>query len=136
MEQAIDIPFLKEWVATLRSGKYQQGFGGLRETPDDGPDAFCCLGVAQDILAKKEPERFSWYRATNRRWIFHDLKKSHSSSGVLIYTVRSRIGRVQSSVYIPGVLDRSGKSFALTDLNDEGMPFEQIADVIEYFFIP
>lgn len=32
-------------------------------------------------------------------------------------------------------IDRGWQILDLTDLNDGGMPFSQIADVIEYFFL-
>ena len=35
-----------KWVAALRSGKYQQTTGMLRESESNG---FCCLGVLLDI---------------------------------------------------------------------------------------
>ena len=44
----------KLWVAALRSGKYKQGHGGLR----DG-DRFCCLGVLCDIHAKETGTQWS-----------------------------------------------------------------------------
>lgn len=37
----------KAWVKALRSGKYQQGKGALR----DG-EGFCCLGVLADLAVK------------------------------------------------------------------------------------
>jgi hypothetical protein len=37
-----------EWVAALRSGKYEQGSGVLRTRIADGPDKFCCIGVLLD----------------------------------------------------------------------------------------
>lgn len=37
---------LNEWVPALQSGKYQQGRAALR--PEN--DAYCCLGVACDLL--------------------------------------------------------------------------------------
>ena len=36
--------FKAQWIAALRSGKYEQGKGRLREG-----DKFCCLGVACDL---------------------------------------------------------------------------------------
>ena len=136
MKQEIDIPFLKEWVVTLRSGKYPQAFGMLRETPPDGPDAFCCLGVAQDILAKKEPERYDWHLGMDNRWIFHDQVYPCQSTGTLVRSLSDRIGVDRSPVFLPEIGDRDGNVFALTDLNDAGLSFDQIADVIEYFLIP
>lgn len=38
----------KEWVKALRSGKYEQAKGTLKQT-DGGREQFCCLGVACDI---------------------------------------------------------------------------------------
>lgn len=38
-----------EWVAALRSGKYEQGTGKLRT--DD--DHWCCLGVLSDVAGVK-----------------------------------------------------------------------------------
>ena len=35
----------QKWVQALRSGKYEQGSGRLRED-----DCFCCIGVLADIL--------------------------------------------------------------------------------------
>lgn len=38
------------WLAALRSGHYQQGYGRLRTRyTDDRPDEFCCLGVLTDL---------------------------------------------------------------------------------------
>ena len=39
----------KKWVAALRSGKYEQAKGWLREG-----DKFCCLGVACDLFDPDE----------------------------------------------------------------------------------
>lgn len=54
--------FKKKWVKALRSGKYEQGKGCLREEIS-GKDTFCCLGVACDLLRpnlwKKEGTDFS-----------------------------------------------------------------------------
>jgi len=39
---------LKEWLAALRSGDYEQGNGYLRTSADE----FCCLGVLCDLAHK------------------------------------------------------------------------------------
>lgn len=39
---------VRKWIEALRSGRYSQGIGKLR----DG-DRFCCLGVACDIFDPK-----------------------------------------------------------------------------------
>lgn len=52
--------FTEEWLAALRSGEYTQGRGRL--CTNEGPESYCCLGVAADILAKQG----------RGRWILHD----------------------------------------------------------------
>jgi len=51
--------FGKAWVKALRSGEYMQTSGGLI-SPGDKHDRFCCLGVAFDLLALKDPEKYWW----------------------------------------------------------------------------
>lgn len=46
----MDAEIKKEWVAALRSGKYQQGRGSLKQLDGDGFVQFCCLGVLCDVL--------------------------------------------------------------------------------------
>ena len=41
-----------QWVAALRSGKYQQTKGRLAVVEDGKPVAFCCLGVLCDLAVK------------------------------------------------------------------------------------
>lgn len=40
----VNIEHVKQWVAALRSGKYEQGIGLLRAMTPDGA-RYCCLGV-------------------------------------------------------------------------------------------
>ena len=42
-----DVDLMDEWVDALRSGKYDQGHGQLREQ-----NSFCCLGVLCDIYSE------------------------------------------------------------------------------------
>jgi len=47
---------LNKWADALESGNYKQGRWWLRpnlvEGDENGPDTFCCLGVACDLYAK------------------------------------------------------------------------------------
>lgn len=51
--------FARKWADALRSGRYAQATGTLRN-----PDGFCCLGVACDLI---DPE--AW-KADNRYLAF------------------------------------------------------------------
>jgi len=46
----------KKWVKALRSGKYDQGTGGLHSEDDN---THCCLGVLCEVLVKKDKKNFS-----------------------------------------------------------------------------
>lgn len=48
------------WINALRSGKYKQTIGSLRNEPDDGVYTYCCLGVLTELYAKKK--KFRWER--------------------------------------------------------------------------
>lgn len=96
------------WIAALRSGEYQQGKGHLR----DG-SAFCCLGVLCDPAAKAGVG--NWYGNT-----FDNCQK------VLPENVMKWSGLTTSNGVISGD--------TLANLNDGGMSFTDIADVIEAEF--
>lgn len=106
----------KEWLLALRSGKYKQGIGQLRYG-----DFYCCLGVLCDITDKK------WFDDS------YDDKKC-----VLPQSIMDRYGLEFDlpRLSIEELKDRRGMSLyiELSRLNDDGFTFDQIADVIEYFW--
>lgn len=55
-----------QWLFDLRSGKYEQGFNGLK-TPDN---KFCVLGVAGNII---DPEAWTSWDATRMKWKGHSI---------------------------------------------------------------
>lgn len=103
-----------EWLTALRSGDYAQGNGRLRTAGD----RFCCLGVLCDIAEKR------------------GIVDSVLDEG------RYRYGE-DGTAYLPaevaewsgvpwqGVLSDEWQAYDLTVMNDKGVPFSMIADVIE-----
>ena len=53
--KALDRNLLIDWAKTLKSGKYKQGQGYLRQN-----DAYCCLGVLCDVF-----DSSNWIRTTH-----------------------------------------------------------------------
>lgn len=111
----------ERWVEELRSGKYKQGKNTLRQR-EDGGDAFCCLGVLCDILIKnKHIEYISWATRPN------------GSDEILVYDDLN--GDREFGVVPEAACNEIGLDKVLQDdlakLNDDGMSFEEIADVIE-----
>lgn len=100
----------KEWVAALRSGKYKQGCGRLRNKKNE----FCCLGVLADILnAKWEPLDGRYYIISNE------------------FVSNARMRKNQYISVLPsGILDDEVQT-ALAEMNDYGISFESIAAHIE-----
>lgn len=52
----MNVEIKKQWVETLRSGKYKQGIGYLKHLGRLGVVTHCCLGVLGEILKEEEPD--------------------------------------------------------------------------------
>jgi hypothetical protein len=116
-------------VDALRSGKYKQGHGRLREG-----DEYCCLGVACDIsgLGAWESERY----ANREDAYLYRVSQSDYDASVLPNTVREWLGWT-SAIGEFAAADEYADEYednALTELNDGGMSFDKIADQIEASF--
>ena len=113
-----------QWVAALRSGEYKQNHDGWLR---DEEDHYCCLGVLCDLAEKAG--------VLNR--IFSEFSKAH------LYGKEASHGALPDEAlewadvpYLFGGLGRleptsTNPNRALAFLNDDGMPFAQIADIIE-----
>lgn len=122
------------WLAALRSDKYLQGQNYLQYQTADGKIRYCCLGVLCEIVDVK-PVKFGVISA-----IFQD----HDAEDLPMLAAQ-RAGLNQRDPFIH--LAQMGwhspnedtgiapEGYTLANLNDSGLPFPQIADVIE-FFIP
>lgn len=113
-------------VEALRSGKYVQTKGQLRSVSSlasKPPLTFCCLGVACEISGLG-----GWEGPTENYRVEEKGEAAEMSGTHLPRAVREWLG--WHSPY--GALDRFlGNGKDLAGLNDSGMPFEQIADLIE-----
>lgn len=91
------------WIEALRSGKYKQGLGQLRNHDDE----FCCLGVLCDIsgLGVWTKTRFSYQTPS-------DDQKWYLPSEVSNWA-------------------KIGETITLIGLNDGGKDFNHIASYIE-----
>jgi hypothetical protein len=107
-----------QWCAALRSGEYPQGRGGLHTVDEDDREGYCCLGVLCDLAVAagviSPPHR-------GPLWTFD------GSPDYLPKRVEEWAG-LQScnpAVSHDGHLDR------LANLNDDGVSFAEIADLID-----
>ena len=97
----------KKLIKALRSGKYSQAIRQLRKK-----NGFCCLGVACDIYSK-ETGSGKWY---NNSFLDH--------LQTLPLVVMEWFGFKNNA----GSYDDAK---TLTELNDSGVSFKKIADIIE-----
>jgi len=112
----------KEWADSLRSGEYKQGKHVLRSE-----GSFCCLGVLCDIYRTKASGGWNGIR-----FVAFD---GTSSEIELPLAVRTWAGMQSSNPVNPKLfLEESrgqGLPATLSDMNDEGATFEEIADLID-----
>lgn len=115
-----------KWVEALRSGKYKQGSGQLRQD-----DCFCCLGVLCDIYIKTT-NTGKWEPILNSEGQFvFSVNKAESETGVLTESVSSWSGLGEEKSGNPSIKINGVFHSTLASLNDNGISFKKIADLIE-----
>ncbi len=112
----------ERWAQALRSGKYKQAKNRLK----NGQEHFCCLGVLCDLY-REEQGKGEWvtpkYCETSE---FHLDCAGEFEGAVLPDSVREWAGMISHDGYLKGTQDTR-----LVSLNDRGVEFPQIADLIE-----
>lgn len=121
-------PVLKaEWIDALTSGEYPQGNHYLNK---DGK--FCCLGVLCELLVDKglltrhdeDPDMPAVYGQETESQLLPrevaDMLKITQRANIKPFPIVAASGPINI--------------YALTEANDEGMTFAQIAEIIEREF--
>lgn len=147
---SLDPELKSAWLKALRSGDYPQGTGQLRNSDDE----FCCLGVLCDVVEWVTPIEVVWefsgtgegYYATVR-----NMEKPGSNSDRLL--LPASLANAVGLNWAPGpeieiglltdaelteiqghqpdnTIERTGW-VSLAVLNDAGITFERIAQLIE-----
>src|SRR5262245_41276266 len=105
MERKMDSELKAKWVAALRSGEYLQAREALKSR-----GAFCCLGVLADVKGAK------WEGISEGRPILDGRSVKHENGD----------WQDEDVLDIPLKLEEE-----LSDMNDNGRSFPEIADYIE-----
>jgi hypothetical protein len=100
-------PVMAQWVEALCSGKYIQGKGFLTQVGDDGVERDDCMGVLMKLCNTP--------RVQSGRIFFYSLSDMSISKH-------------------PGIIRLDGHTESLSALNDDGLTFSQLADLIEYAY--
>lgn len=106
----------RRWVKALRSGKYKQGRGLLKQG-----DEFCCLGVLCDLHS-------SAMGVPTLRWTKFDL---YGREGFVLPKRVVKWAELEGTN--PEFDTEEDITMVLAELNDSGQTFIQIADLIEKY---
>lgn len=133
--------YAKRWLEELRSGKHKQTKGVLQRTRrvrGEEVVSRCCLGVACEIY-RQETGIGEWSKSTAERCDLFALPgDAHQVD--LPPEVRKFFGikkAVGAEVLLPKTVKINAKGmfqgnpYCLSGVNDSGVPFPKIADIIE-----
>ena len=108
----MDAELKTKWLEALRSGKYDQGTGQLRNG-----NCFCCLGVLCDIF---DPNAWKIDRNSNAEWSYGEGFDQSHEIGVLPHNFKVTYG-----------ISADVESDLIAMNDDSGRTLSQIADYIE-----
>ena len=125
---------MKKWVKALRSGKFKQGQGTLRQFNKKGQAQHCCLGVLCELY--NETMKKSKKKTLSEETIYTDADFSHGYS-----RFGNKTEDLPKEVMNWAGIDNSIGAFTndnpihdqydLANLNDTGRKFKTIANIIE-----
>lgn len=132
-------------LEALRSGEYQQTKGRLHRVSSEGQHSYCCLGVICEVaiadglsLGSRPSDdlgviEYFWNGESDRsvlplpvvRWL------NASSDNPVVNVSRELVRQYNEDPSPEEERPDSRVPYSLADLNDAGVPFEVIADLIE-----
>lgn len=130
-----------KWLAALRSGEYKQTQGTLHYRDRQGNDSYCCLGVLCEITENCTSD----YDEAHEQFVYHYGSSSSLSSDTLPFELAQEIGEDVDTICVlnsaavapiikdlyPSIVKGMENETALSELNDEGVDFLAIADIID-----
>jgi hypothetical protein len=122
----VNAEIAKKWVAALRSGEYRQSKSQLRRG-----DGFCCLGVLCELAAKEGVGQWNGTAFTTDRMHMGGDFVDFVNHRDVHYLPHGVTGWACVQSKDPQVLDDNNGKSHLSELNDNGFTFDQIATIIE-----
>lgn len=120
---------MREWIRRLRSGEYRQGLFKLHVIDTNGNHKYCCLGVACEIAAEAGiVTPFVLDTNTLDQEIIAYRKGHYFHDTGLPTFVADWFGLPDDDVIVEGA--------PLTLLNDNGVSFNEIANILERNYLP
>lgn len=129
----------KKWVKALRSGKYKQGKGYLKQFNSKNEPRHCCLGVLCELYdqqMKKNHKKTLYTEEMEDKFSGTSFVRFDLVDGGLPKVVREWADIINPlGDFIISDIDNQGYIYdtkeCLADLNDNGKKFSTIADIIE-----
>jgi len=111
----------KLWCEALRSGEFKQGTGKLRQVDEHDGKKYCCLGIlcelySKDLEKKKKPSTNLYYKNLLLPLEVQKWAGFRVDVGICFNKYKGKDGLMYSS---------------LSSLNDSGITFKGIANIIE-----
>jgi hypothetical protein len=125
---------MKKWVKALRSGKFKQGQGTLKQFNKQGQTQHCCLGVLCELynntMKKNKKKTLPEKVCDNDRDFSYGYSRFGGKKEDLPKDVMKWAG-IGNSMGEFTTDDPVYDQYNLADLNDTGRKFKTIADIIE-----
>lgn len=113
-----------QWLDDLESGKFEQGKCYLHVYSDGNDDKFCCLGVACFRFSSIKPSKSGGVA-------FYDSGCHYpTEEAVKILHLKDRVGTFRNEAKIDAMHAGTMIINALTEMNDSGFTFKEIAKYI------
>lgn len=133
------IDIAKQWSDALKSGAYNQGQGKLHATDYAGTCMYCCLGVLCDLFMQQNPDELDVQVVTRKSDAFpqHFQMLNKNEDALYVYDNDSLVLplRVREWSGMNDALGRYTNEYGIQDslaeLNDHGMSFTLLANVID-----
>lgn len=110
----------KKWVKALRSGKFSQTQGTLKDE-----SGYCCLGVLCELAVQEGVIKAGRADATGY------YTYGRNSQDLLPPTVQRWAGIKSENPDVKFIDDGESINVSLSAVNDNGVEFDKIADLIE-----
>ena len=123
---------MKKWVKALRSGKFKQGVGTLKQFNNRGQAQHCCLGVLCELYndeMKKNHKKTIPVKTVKGSYDYSfGFVRFGNSTDMLPEKVRKWAGMKSHDGKFT---DTDGINNNLADVNDFGRKFKTIANIID-----
>lgn len=128
---------MKKWVKALRSGKFKQGQGTLKQYNSKGQPEHCCLGVLCELYNQQMKKNKK--KTLPEQFCDNDSDFSHGRCrfGGKIEDLPKEVMKwsgIHNSMGAFTIDDPVYEQYNLADLNDTGRKFKTIADIIEEIY--